>query len=539
VVALVIASGDHTPLEHVIAVLPIVGKQRLPNRALILFALSMSLLGAYFLDWLLAHHPSRRQIKVGLIPIVGIFAVALATVATGHPAGGALTPHAGSEWTLRGVLPDLAVSVGIAAAVGGFLLFGGRVSGRRRVLLVTLLVLVDLVSSDVNQSSYAPVMASSLRPADHAIVAKMAGDGRYLVVDPLLRGPNLYAVAEPDLGVFDKLPDAGGYSSLAWGPYAAATGTHLQDGIVPSAISDGTLSALGVTTMFAVQSEVITRVANYTDPPLEVSAGSRVVRWFGTDFTVTSISLASTVASPAALRQLASTLTLLGDDEIPIVARHSISASAGKVTVRYSALVKATGLELGGAGLTTSVAIAPPTVQPEGETPFVTAGPIGSALGDAGWMEVKPVDGFSTFVNPKAAPPYSVAAAGATVRLLSSDPWTGEASVQVTTPQASWLVRSVADIPGWRATVTRAGQVSNAPVESDGLVQRVALPAGTSRVTFFYVAPGWKKGQILALGGALAFAALMIACILSGRRRRPRRRKRDLSEPGAPSLAPA
>jgi hypothetical protein len=149
------------------------------------------------------------------------------------------------------------------------------------------------------------------------------------------------------------------------------------------------------------------------------------------------------------------------------------------------------------------------------------------------------VDGFSTFVNPKAAPPYSVAAAGATVRLLSSDPWTGEASVQVTTPQASWLVRSVADIPGWRATVTRAGQVSNAPVESDGLVQRVALPAGTSRVTFFYVAPGWKKGQILALGGALAFAALMIACILSGRRRRPRRRKRDLSEPGAPSLAPA
>jgi len=539
VAALVIALGSHTPVEHLLAALPIVGKQRLPNRALVLFSLSVSLLGAYFLDWLFAHHPSRRQVTAGLIPLVGVFGVVLATLVTGKPAGGALVPKPGNGWTLGGVLPDLAVSAVLAAAVGWFLVSGWRLVGRRRAVVIILLVLVDLASADVNQSSYAPVSASALTPADHAKVAALVGDGRYLVVDPLLfNEPGLFKVGEPDLGAVDTLLDAGGYSSLTWGPYATATGTHVQNALTASAITEGTLSTLDVTTIFAFASQVITRPADYAAAPFELTADSRLVRWFGADITVSSVTLDSPSAPAAALRRLGASVTLLGADGALTPARFAISPSPGEVTVHYATPVKAMGLRLGGPAVTVSVAIDEPTVLPYSKKPFVTAGPLASALGSAGWVELNDVGGLSTFVNPNAGSPYSTTAPGAVVALLSSNVWTGGASVQVTTQRSTWLVRSVADVPGWRATLTQGGRVSNVPVEKDGLIQRVAVPPGTSTVTFFYVAPGWREGQILALGGALGFAALMVAVVVGGRRRRPRGKKQGLSEAGGSSLAP-
>ncbi|MGA8682447.1 MAG: hypothetical protein WB592_18360, partial [Acidimicrobiales bacterium] len=65
------------------------------------------------------------------------------------------------------------------------------------------------------------------------------------------------------------------------------------------------------------------------------------------------------------------------------------------------------------------------------------------------------------------------------------------------------------------------------------LVQSVALPAGTSTVTFFYVAPGWTAAQALALAGGLASAALLLAPAVG----RPRRRR--ISAAGARSPPPA
>jgi hypothetical protein len=537
VVAIVLVSGDHTPVEHLIAVLPIVGKQRLPNRALILFSLSASLLGAYCLDWLLVHHPTRRQIAAGLVPMVGIVAVVVATLVTGKPAGGALVPLVGNGWTLGGVLPSLAISVALAAAVGCFLIFGRRLTGRRRVIIVTLLVLVDLLMADANQTSYAPVGAGILQPADHSAVAKVVGNGRYLVIDPFLHnGYALDRIGAPDLGVVYSLPDAGGYSSLAWGQYADATGTHLQDGVSPSAITDGRLSALGVTTIFTLQSQVIVGVQAVADP-IELTAGSRVVRWFGGHVRVKSVTVGATAASHAALRALGASIKLVGDRETPRSTHPKLSISGTNVTLTYTPSLIATGLVLGGRSLAKSLTISEPNVQPLGKYPFVTAGPLASALG--GWVERADVGGFSTYVNPKPEPLYRVTAAGAVATALSSDQWTGAASVEVTTRRPASLVRSVANIPGWRATVSQDGRVVSVPVQTDGIIQRVAVPAGRSTVTFFYVAPGWEKGQIVALGGALALAGLILAAIVTERRRRPESKKDGLSEAGGTSLAPA
>jgi hypothetical protein len=147
-------------------------------------------------------------------------------------------------------------------------------------------------------------------------------------------------------------------------------------------------------------------------------------------------------------------------------------------------------------------------------------------------VEVEGVGGFSTLVNHAAAAPYRLSTAGGSLEVLASDPWTGSATVRVTSPAATSLVRSVADLPGWRATVLRAGRRTTVPVERYGLVLRIDLPAGTSVVTFDYVAPGWWSGQLAALGGALACAGLVLVPVA---RRRGRRR---LSAPGAPSPPP-
>jgi len=537
--AIVLVSGGHTPVEHLVAALPVVGKQRLPNRALILFSLSASLLGAYCLDWLLVHHPSRRQIAAGFVAVLGIVGVVVATLVTGKPAGGALVPHPGTGWTLAGVVPALAISLALAAAVGWFLLFGRRLTGRRRRIVITLLVLVDLAIFDANQTSYAPVAASALQPTDHTLVSTVTGDGRYLMVDPYLHnGTALDAMGGPDLGLMDNLPDAGGYSSLAWGRYDGLTGTHRQDGLSPSAITNGTLTALSVTTIFTVQSEVISPVTN-ANPPFELAAGSRIIRWFGGHVKVTSITVHAPTASPASLRQLGSTVRLVTDGGAPASPKTSVSTSGDEVTVRYPVPVIVTGLELGGPGVTTPVAITEPTVRPFSKHAFVTGGQLESALGAAHWVEIADQGTFATFVNPRAVKAYRVTAGGAVATVLSSNQWTGGASVEVTTPQAAALVRSVADIPGWRATVSHDGHVRSVPVRANGLIQRVEVAAGTTTVTFFYVAPGWREGQILALVGSLAFAGLGIVAVVGGRRRRPRSRKKRLSEGGGTSLAPA
>lgn len=528
--ALLVVSGDHTPLEHLIAALPIVGDQRLPSRGLIGFALATALLSGYFIDGFLLAHPSRRQIAAGLVPLVGIIGVVLATLVTGKPAGGALRAHAGAGWSLSGVVPDLVLSTLLAAAGGALLLFGRRLEGRRRLLLVAALVMADLVGFDINQSSFAPEYAAALSPADHAAVTTLAGTGRYLVIDPrLLDSLALDRIGAPDLGALDALADAGGYGSLLWGPYDAATGTHTQDGASLAAIADGTFSALGVRALLVLPSELVTAGASL--PAAVIRSGATVLRWFGTTVAVAAVTLrAAGSASPAALRALGGTLSLLGDGGRPITTAGSELASDGELTVTFPAPVLAAGLELRAGPGASGLELSEPLVRPARGTPFSTGTPLSVAVAAGGWVQTGELAGFGVLTNV-AAPPFEVTAKGASVTVVASDLWTGSASVAVSTPRAAELVRSVAALPGWRATLEHGGRLSEVPVRRHGLVQSLDVPAGDSTVTFFYVAPGWAPAQLVALAGALACAALLLAPAAA-------RRRRLLRAGGARSPAP-
>jgi hypothetical protein len=400
---------------------------------------------------------------------------------------------------------------------------------------------VDLVGFDVNQSSFAPEYASALSPSSHTAVAALAGSGRYLVIDPQLSDSRaLLRIGAPDLGVIADLPGAGGYGSLTWGPYAAVTGTHIQDGADPPAVADGMFSTLGVRAIFTVPSQLV-RDGDRPTGNSEVGTDRPLVRWFGAPVAVGSIIVSvDGVLSTRAQSELAASLELLGDGARPVSARASVAkvtfSAPGslhdEMTFTYATPATAIGLEIGGIALTTSVRIADPIVLPNQGSPFLTDGPLAGALGAGGWTEVAGVAGFSVLVARVAAPSYAVTAAGATLRVLSDDPWTGAASVHVSSPVPATLVRSVTNLPGWQATVDHAGQVTRVHVGAHGLIQGVPVPAGTSVVTFSYVAPGWRAGQMLALGGALAFACLALASPVR------RLRRRRISAAGARSRYP-
>jgi hypothetical protein len=112
---------------------------------------------------------------------------------------------------------------------------------------------------------------------------------------------------------------------------------------------------------------------------------------------------------------------------------------------------------------------------------------------------------------------------GSTARVVSDTPW-GAETVRVEASRAALLVRSVQFSTGWQATVTNGrGPARPLAVQSKGLLQAVAVPAGVDTVTFLY-----RPSRAL-LGLGLSAAGVLLVSLLAAwprlRRRVARRRR--------------
>ena len=207
------------------------------------------------------NEPTARRQSPLRFRSAAVLAVVIATIATGKPAGGYLTPAARSGWSVSAVAPALALSAVLAVAGLFCFVLPRRQSPRRRPavtgrsrprllpLAVVAFVLADLALFVADQSSLAPAPAAELsaRGPLESRLAALAGDGRVLIVDPQLsNGKSLDEVGGPDLGVLSELSEAGGYSSIMWAPYATSTGTHTDAGASLTALANGTFASLGV-----------------------------------------------------------------------------------------------------------------------------------------------------------------------------------------------------------------------------------------------------------------------------------------------------
>lgn len=123
---------------------------------------------------------------------------------------------------------------------------------------------------------------------------------------------------------------------------------------------------------------------------------------------------------------------------------------------------------------------------------------------------------FAIYRNTRARGPLTLSAlrggtlAGASVTNVSG-PASGPTRATVSSPAGVRVVRSVAAIPGWTATWHPVnGRQVTLPVRVDGVIQSVAVPAGTGTLAWHYTPPR------LAAGLGISVTALVVLLLLCG-----------------------
>ena len=98
----------------------------------------------------------------------------------------------------------------------------------------------------------------------------------------------------------------------------------------------------------------------------------------------------------------------------------------------------------------------------------------------------------------------------------------GDTWVDVHASAPVTVVRSMAYLPGWRATALNAttGQSVSLPVSRNGLIQQVTVPSGTWRVHFHYHAPYIEIGLAASIVGVTLIIGVGAYLLVDDRRRR-------------------
>ena len=198
------------------------------------------------------------------------------------------------------------------------------------------------------------------------------------------------------------------------------------------------------------------------------------------------------------------------------------SASGTSLTARPPAAVTAASV-LVAAG-SAPARLGAPSITVTGGGTVVANGVLQDALVPPRWTLDRFDGGFAIFGDRLAAAPLTLAPLPGTS--LASSPAlpsatspacpTSPASATVTSASGARVVRSVAAIPGWRATwqPSGGGAAVALPVQADGVVQAVDVPAGTGVLSWHYAAPRFLAGLALSLGAALGILLLLLAPVL-------------------------
>jgi hypothetical protein len=556
-IGIILAIGSFTPLGHLLAAMPLFGGQRLQSRNIAVTDLALAVLLAYWIDDLLRRKGSEefhlrkfgvveRSRYLALVPIVVALLLVIAAlsgpVALAHRLGvsGGRIAHAVQQ------RPFFVVSLVLIAVTAVVLIGIGRVKVRgRKAWILVVLVTIDLITFNVSDVwSIAPGLgrtaaapsngyATDTAPAPMAAtaLAGMGTTGRFAMFDPDgVVDMTLRSLSSPDLNVLNGLFSLQGYSSIVYGPYAKATGSHAANGmgnnaLSPSAVGSGLLDQLDATTLVTSPSYLVrpasAATAAGTTPVGADSAhgpGARSLvsggeaRWvFGETIAVSTISLPwlpTGAPSSASWR-----IGLEESDGRTQWPEATVSTSPAGIFVQLARSATGVGLVLessGGTGL-----IGPPALTTAHGTNVVLDGELEDQLisrwtfeGDKGTLAV-----FSNRdpVAPLTLRPVEGRSLGrATVRALSG-PTIEPTSAAVDSAHGAVVVRSLAMIPGWSATWTPSagGPETALPIRASGLVQAVVVPPGRGVVTWRYNAPGLDPGLVLSLVGTLLLIGLL------------------------------
>jgi hypothetical protein len=431
-------------------------------------------------------------------------------------------------WTVARVAPYLAVAAAIALAAAWFVVFGRGLGRRRRVVALVALAVVDLLVFTANQSSLAPVRASELgRPnrLERELAAAVGANGRFIVVDHFrIGGAQLNEIGAPNLNVFSQLLSVQGYGSLTWGYYAKETGSHGQNRVAPKSLATNVFDSLDVRALLVLPWAFQMPVTPQRPGLVALSTSATTTRYFGGEVDVAAVEISTAGGvSRGMLGSQARRIRLLGLRSQYRPTR--IDVGTNEATAYFRRGLQSVGILLsrrdgGPKGLDVSVA-------PVGGAAFTPTGILAAYVTPPRWRVAGMIGLYLWLTDTRAFGPLTAFSpsgarrAAAAIRIVSSSPWTPTETVTVDAPRTVLLVRSVADLPGWHATVTTGGRTESAVLRRFGVVQALELPAGRTLVTFSYDPPGLRLGLSLAAAGCALLVVLLLLDLRRARRRRP------------------
>lgn len=527
VVGLFAAWGNFTTLGHVFRAIPLFGSTRLQSRNIILVDFAVSVLLGWWLDRMQARDSAGAGVGgrtkwIILLPAFGAMTLSLALLIRGTAIVHFLGASVASASKVNGEILTLSLHLLVAAATVVCLLRWRRLVHAFRWLLGILaldVVVFVLFSATGLIGGSVPVT-----PSRASAVAVLGSQGRFALVDESGAHHQQYqALGSPNLNVFTKIPSVQGYGSLISTIYDNSTGTHPLAMLDPCRLASGTFTQLRLASI-AVSSTELSTLPGTNLPPTGVCLAPRVTpstqRYFGQLLDVRIISVSGHRGRPVAKGPV--TLQLL-DSTGKSYGPQLVQMGAKTMHFRFS------GARDRAAGFTVSspsgVSIADATVRQRGasgpsyrlDTAFQLA------LSTSSWRLASTVGTFAIFRATHVLAPEWIEppSEGSRIHHVKNASW-GDAWVSVTATKPVVLVRSMAYLPGWRATAVNdeTGQKVALPVTRTGLVQQITVPRGRWTVHFHYHAPYIELGVLVFAASGVAFCGAVLYIWFDSRRRR-------------------
>ena len=526
VVGLFATWGSYTPLGHLFRAIPLFGNTRLQSRNIIIVDFALAAVLGWWFDRLEARRSDDAGLEGRTKWVTLSPALVIVTFCTGLLAWGpqivsylGVYPQQIAFATDERLSYALHLVIALAAVLA--LLYWRHSKQLLRTLLTVLtldVVIFVALSSTATLGEYGATM-----PSRTNAVAVLGGTGRFAFVD--LGGSHqqaFEALGVPNMNVFTGLASVQGYGSLISTIYNRSTGTHPQSKVDPCRLADGTFTQLRLRTIVISSSVLAYNVRfhlpltpNCRSPQLSHEA----VRYFGRVMPVREV-----ILSGPGGRVLSHGLIVFQflDKHGRLTPPARDVSSVNKATLTFAKNSNpAAGFVLRS---TSNVDLRHVVVVPVDRSlpTYSLDTQFQEAMDSPQWRLHDVVGTYGVFrVTHLMAAESLVNATGASrVTHVRNALW-GDTWVNVRASAPVVLKRSVAYLPGWRASAhnTVTGATVALPVTRHGLIQQVTVPTGSWIVHFHYHAPYIELGVTASTVGVVAMTGAVLFLIVEERRR--------------------
>jgi hypothetical protein len=298
VLGLLLAWGGYTPFSRLVYLVPLLNKQRLLNRNLLIVDFALAVLAAWWIDLALLRRPSdptkrpgaskgglaaetngmattrddqraRRQQLLMVVPVGLVIALCagewLSTTTwweNGLPK--LLGEHFSTNHDGLMVMAGVAtLGAALIIAIVALARFGTRLSVSRVAWLTALIMAVDLLvfNAFVLRPPEPQTVVAQTGATGYQLAALTGTGSRFAVYDPdLYRYSDLLEVGQDDLNVLRRLPTVEDYTALVDKGYVQATGAHGQDELAAGVFSTTVLNQLNLGVLLSVPNYFMTPV---------------------------------------------------------------------------------------------------------------------------------------------------------------------------------------------------------------------------------------------------------------------------------------